>query len=476
MGSVAVSHEAVQTAASLSASTPRKSALRRKLHAARVAARRYRQRLQSLRRSAYLRRSDKRPVTNVTELVKAASEFLSGDCLTLFRSQLHFSKVAPKGRRYCSDAKLLALSLYSYGPKAYRFLSQMFALPSRSTLSVWLQSLQIMPGFSRELLQAIAYKCRCLQPRDRVCVLMIDEMSLKRFLSYDRCNDLVVGYEDYGVGYDRKKLEVTSALVFMVRGLALNWKQPVGYVLTQSACNGQTVFTLLCECLDILFDIGLDVKVIISDQGSNFTQMTGRLGVTIEKPFFTHAGRVYFYMYDPPHLLKSVRNNLFKYTVCFDDQKAARWADIAHFHKIDQKQRFRLAPKLTNRHVELPAFSKMKVKLAAQVISRSVAAALETHSRVIGTSASETAEFLAKFNDIFDCMNSSQVRDVNKRKRAVSCTGTCEQVEFLKSSLDWLSTVRLKNDSGKDVTESVKCFFRVEAFDFFSPAPSVCFA
>jgi len=93
---------------------------------------------------------------------------------------------------------------------------------------------------------------------------MIDEMSLKRFLSYDRCNDLVVGYEDYGVGYDRKKLEVTSALVFMVRGLALNWKQPVGYVLTQSACNGQTVFTLLCECLDILFDIGLDVKVIIS--------------------------------------------------------------------------------------------------------------------------------------------------------------------------------------------------------------------
>ena len=114
MGSVAVSHEAVQTAASLSASTPRKSALRRKLHAARVAARRYRQRLQSLRRSAYLRRSDKRPVTNVTELVKAASEFLSGDCLTLFRSQLHFSKVAPKGRRYCSDAKLLALSLYSY--------------------------------------------------------------------------------------------------------------------------------------------------------------------------------------------------------------------------------------------------------------------------------------------------------------------------------------------------------------------------
>ena len=60
-------------------------------------------------------------------------------------------------------------------------------------------------------------------------------------------NDVVVGYEDYGEGYDRKKVEVSSALVFMLRGLAKNWKQPVGYVLTPSACNGDIVYTLICK-------------------------------------------------------------------------------------------------------------------------------------------------------------------------------------------------------------------------------------
>jgi len=66
------------------------------------------------------------------QVVKAASHYLSGSCLTLFETQLKFSEVAPKGRRYSDDAKLLI----------YRFLSEMFALPSRSTLSVWLQSLR----------------------------------------------------------------------------------------------------------------------------------------------------------------------------------------------------------------------------------------------------------------------------------------------------------------------------------------------
>jgi len=62
-------------------------------------------------------------------------------------------------------------------------------------------------------------------------------------------------------------------------------------------------------------------------------------------------------------LLKNVCNNLYKYSICYDDQKTASWANIRNFFKIDQKQRFRLAPKLTSRHLELPAFSQMKVKL-----------------------------------------------------------------------------------------------------------------
>ena len=43
----------------------------------------------------------------------------------------------------------------------------------------------------------------------------------------------------------------------------------------------------------------------------------------------------------------------------------------------------RLAPKLTKQHIELPAFSKMKVKRAAQIFSNTVQAAMMTYVLVI---------------------------------------------------------------------------------------------
>ena len=75
-------------------------------------------------------------------------------------------------------------------------------------------------------------------------------------------------------------------------------------------------------------------------------------------------------MFDPPHLLKSVRNNLFKHQIHYDDQKVAKCTYISDFYETDQNQHFRFALKLTKRHVELPAFSKMKVKLAMKRILR----------------------------------------------------------------------------------------------------------
>jgi len=91
--------------------------------------------------------------------------------------------------------------------------------------------------FGNDLIRAVEFKTHTLVARDHVCLLMIDDISVKRFLSYGSLADLVVGYLDCGAGYDHKQSEVTSALVFMIRGLAQNWKQLVVYVLTKSACS-----------------------------------------------------------------------------------------------------------------------------------------------------------------------------------------------------------------------------------------------
>ena len=44
---------------------------------------------------------------------------------------------------------------------------------------------------------------------------------------------------------------------------------------------------------------------------------------------------------------------------------------------------WRLAPNLTKQHIELPAFSKMKVKRVAQIVSNTVQAAIYYNYKVI---------------------------------------------------------------------------------------------
>ena len=66
------------------------------------------------------------------------------------------------------------------------------------------------------------------------------------------------------------------------------------------------------SALKNFFAIGLDVKVLTCDQGSNNRSVMHSLfGVTVDGPYFIfkNVDKVYV-VYDPPHLLKNIRNNL----------------------------------------------------------------------------------------------------------------------------------------------------------------------
>ena len=56
----------------------------------------------------------------------------------------------------------------------------------------------------------------------------------------------------------------------------------------------------------------------------------------------------------------------------------------------------RMAPKLTDRHINLPLFTAMRVNLAAQVLSHSVAADINVlcNLKYLPDDASATAEFI----------------------------------------------------------------------------------
>jgi hypothetical protein len=117
--------------------------------------------------------------------------------------------------------------------------------------------------------------------------------------------------------------------------------------------------------------------------------------------------RKYFSSWIHPIWIKAVRNNMINYNFHFND-KVSSWKDVTALYNIDSKNPFRCCPKLTKKHLSPNNFEKMKVKLATQVLSHTVSAAMlmALSSNVLPPSAAGTAELMAKF-EIFDCLNSS---------------------------------------------------------------------
>lgn len=219
----------------------------------------------------------KQRVPTKEQTIMSVSHHLTGQALDFVSTQIMLSKVNPKGRRYTSTDKALALSLYHSSPKTYQLLRKIFALPSKSTLTQALQCVDIYPGCSVKFMEAFKLKVNSMNPEDRKCVLIFDEMSIKSAVKYDKRRDCIEGLEDLGPVLGNTKYVGDHALVFMVRGLRSKWKQPLGYFITSSTVKAQTLKMLLLDMIDKVIEVGLNPVVVLSDQGLNNMACYGEL-------------------------------------------------------------------------------------------------------------------------------------------------------------------------------------------------------
>ena len=180
----------------------------------------------------------------------------------------------------------------------------------------------------------------------------------------------------------------------------------------------------------------------MSDMGSNFNNLALDLGITPEKPCFTHKNKIYFLMFDPPHLIKCIRNNLMKYTFKFGNLVAS-WKDIEAFYNKDKSLQIRSAHKLTNKYIHPNNFNKMKVKYATQVLSHTVAASLCTYISlgVLPQTAMGTAHLILKFDSLFDGVNSSKLYSPKHIKKPI--TETASHVNFFKDMINFIKSLQV---------------------------------
>lgn len=116
-----------------------------------------------------------------------------------FLMQLKLQKLKPKGRRFTLEDKLLSLVLYKQSPSAYRLWKKIFALPSKKTLTNLLRMVPMQSGINPHILNSLKTSVAKMEPENRKCVMMFDEMALEAGLSYDVSTDVIYGFRDTGM-------------------------------------------------------------------------------------------------------------------------------------------------------------------------------------------------------------------------------------------------------------------------------------
>lgn len=133
-------------------------------------------------------------------------------------------------RRFSLQDKALALALSKRSLKLYRFLVNIFCLPSIETLRKLVKDINITCGISDCVFRNLEEKVEDFtDDRQKYCILLFDEMKLNGGFFYNQTLDYVEGVVDNG--FYRNGNVANHVQVFMLRGIhdEKPWKQPICY-------------------------------------------------------------------------------------------------------------------------------------------------------------------------------------------------------------------------------------------------------
>ncbi|KAK3924130.1 DNA transposase [Frankliniella fusca] len=330
----------------------------------------------------------------------------------------------------------LALHLRMLSPAAYDYLRGVISLPSQRRLFDYSQFIDIQEGVQQELLEHLQHEIekKCPNKCDQYFSLLLDEMSIRSDLVFNSRTGDLVGYTNLtSLESSMRELEAEmednkyekklakKVLVFMLNGATKN----IRFVPAVFSTDDLSAAQLYMKTWDIIYAVeeaGAKVLTVIFDGASmnkkfismNFNASGKDLGY---QTINTASGdsRKLFFIFDPPHLIKTFRNclaNSYSHRLSrklWKDDQHLSWQAIEALYDITKEHKFKCT-KLTKAHVKLTSFSCMKVSLATQVLSGSVADALVKYKDVSPLKkvySEELVKLIRLVNRTFDCFNGS---------------------------------------------------------------------
>ncbi|KAK3921442.1 Transposable element P transposase [Frankliniella fusca] len=345
----------------------------------------------------------------------------------------------PRSVRWSPMMIKIALHIQMQSPSAYEYLreSGILKLPSQRRLFDFTHFTEAKNGIQDDILNLLEEKINKMvkEEHEKYFNLLFDEMTIHQSLVISK-NGEVVGFscfneiensvaqlEAHLQGQEMKKEKAKKVLVFMHEVVAI-------YPTVE--LNAQQLYTRVWDVIYNLETRDIRVLSLIFDGAScnkKFKMMHVKLDSSSDFVYSTKnvaspENRPLFFIVDPPHLIKTIRNcfsnsNGHKHTRdMLKNNEKMSWEAVEKLHSVSISEKYKFH-KLTQAHARLTPFSRMNVNLATQTMSASVARALLYYMsdiRFHGLINPELINFIEKVNLLFDCLNGSNDPDGKRNK------------------------------------------------------------
>lgn len=222
--------------------------------------------------------------------------------------------------KWCLNLKLLSSSSY-HALRTTGFIK----LPSERTLLDYTHYFANKVGFQDEVNQQLVEEVDRLSLPDtrKFVALLIDEMKVKEGLVFNKHTGEIVGFTSLGdindnllqLEQEGERPEVAKQLLtLMVRGLMFKLNFPYAHFASRGA-TGDVLFPIVWEAIRRLESSGIKVLCVTADGASpnrKFFRMHRKqkdpTSLYKTKNHYSLDGRSLYFVADPPHLIKTIRN------------------------------------------------------------------------------------------------------------------------------------------------------------------------
>ena len=318
---------------------------------------------------------------------------------TLLRDQGKALTTSPRQMRWHPLVIRWCLRIYIKSHSLYEDLrnSGGLKLPSGRTLSDYKNFDYTNSGWHINHIQNMKKQFDQMKPpkHARLGMLVFDEVTINAGLVFDNKSWELIGFTDLSEENSENKEKAgervdnvaTHVLQFFFRSLYFKFDFPCAYFLTRNLTSMQ-LNRLFWQGISVLHSFGFDILVSCCD-GASSNRSFILMNVTNDNSSFCQnrfSRMPLFFISDPPHIIKKLRNNLHnsgfkdtnkRYTRTLHlNGKYILWDHIYSVYTREKKRHLYVTD-IRKAHVEIDRISKMRVKLAVQTLSTKVTNEME---------------------------------------------------------------------------------------------------